>query len=75
LRSSILRGWKAQAFITFTMADADEDVSHMSVQEGMEHDPTEETQDFRFLDKLMCDSYHIVHSVTANQSAIEEATM
>lgn len=35
------------------MADADEDVSHLNAQEGAENDPTEETQDFRFLDKLM----------------------
>lgn len=35
------------------MADADEDVSHMAAHEGADNDPTEETQDFRFLDKLM----------------------
>jgi tRNA-splicing endonuclease subunit Sen54 len=35
------------------MADADEDVSHLGAQNEAEHDPTEEAQDFRFLDKLM----------------------
>jgi len=36
------------------MADADEDVSHLEAQNEVEHDPTEEAQDFRFLDKFMC---------------------
>ena len=35
------------------MADADEDVSHLGTQIEAEHDPTEEAQDYRFLDKLM----------------------
>ena len=35
------------------MADADEDVSHLGAQTEADHDPTEEAQDFRFLDKLM----------------------
>jgi tRNA-splicing endonuclease subunit Sen54 len=36
------------------MADADEDVPQLGAQDGAENDPTEEAQDFRFLDKLMC---------------------
>jgi tRNA-splicing endonuclease subunit Sen54 len=35
------------------MADADEDVSHLGAQNDADHDPTEEAQDYRFLDKLM----------------------
>lgn len=34
------------------MADVDEDVSHLGAQNEVEHDPTEEVQDFRFLDKM-----------------------
>jgi tRNA-splicing endonuclease subunit Sen54 len=34
------------------MADADEDVSHLGTRDARDYDPTEEAQDFRFLDKL-----------------------
>lgn len=54
--------------IATIMADADEDVSHLATQEGAENDPTEETQDFRFLDKLMCAYTIILHSMRANNS-------
>lgn len=34
------------------MADEDEEVSHMRASDAADIDLTEETQDFRFLDKL-----------------------
>jgi tRNA-splicing endonuclease subunit Sen54 len=34
------------------MADEDEDISHLRAPEVGDFDPTEEAQDFRFLDKL-----------------------
>ena len=42
-----------QHSLALTMADADEDVPNLGAQDGVENDPTEEAQDFRFLDKLM----------------------
>lgn len=57
------------------MADADEDVSHLGTQDGAENDPTEETQDFRFLDRLMCaHAYHFSHFPVLTYRA-EAATM
>ena len=35
-----------------TMADADEDASHLRVPDAADYDPTEEAQDFLKLDKL-----------------------
>jgi tRNA-splicing endonuclease subunit Sen54 len=35
------------------MADEDEDLSHLRAPDAADNDPTEETQDFRGLDKLM----------------------
>ena len=35
------------------MADEDEDLSHLRAPESLDVDLTEETQDFRLLDKLM----------------------
>lgn len=40
---------------TVTMADEDEDISHLGAPDAADIDLTEETQDFRFLDKLMCE--------------------
>ncbi|KAE8850569.1 hypothetical protein PTNB85_00985 [Pyrenophora teres f. teres] len=41
------------------MADEDEDISHLRVPDAADFDPTEEAQDFRFLDKLTAqDSAH-----------------
>jgi hypothetical protein len=34
------------------MADEDEDISHLRAPDAGDFDPTEEAQDFRFLDKL-----------------------
>lgn len=34
------------------MADEDEDISHLRAPDATDIDLTEETQDFRFLDKL-----------------------
>lgn len=54
-----------------TMADADEDVSHLGASEGADVDLTEETQDFRFLDKLMCDFHsHASSGVKADMLMI-----
>ena len=50
------------------MADADEDISHLATQEGAENDPTEETQDFRFLDKLMCAHTLLLRGMRADSS-------
>ena len=36
------------------MADEDEEISHMRAPDTGDFDPTEEAQDFRFLDKLTC---------------------
>jgi hypothetical protein len=36
-----------------TMADEDEELSHLRASDAADHDPTEEAQDFRGLDKLM----------------------
>lgn len=36
------------------MADEDEDMSHLRAPDAADVDLTEETQDFRFLDKLTC---------------------
>lgn len=36
------------------MADEDEDLSHLRAPDAADVDLTEETQDFRFLDKLTC---------------------
>lgn len=55
-----------QTLLEFAMADADEDVSHLGAQDGAENDPTEEAQDFRFLDKLMCASTCSLYSIAAN---------
>jgi tRNA-splicing endonuclease subunit Sen54 len=35
------------------MADEDEELSHLRAPDAEDHDPTEEAQDFRSLDKLM----------------------
>jgi len=39
-------------FKFITMADADEDASHLRVPDAADYDPTEEAQDFLKLDKL-----------------------
>ena len=39
-------------FTFITMADADEDASHLRVPDAADYDPTEEAQDFLKLDKL-----------------------
>jgi hypothetical protein len=57
------------------MADADEDVSHLGAQEATENDPTEETQDFRFLDKLMYVSRVRLQASIAKQLATAEGKM
>ena len=44
------------------MADEDEDISHLGAAETADIDLTEETQDFRFLDKLMCADSPTPHS-------------
>ena len=36
------------------MADQDEDISHLRAPDAGDFDPTEETQDFRLLEKLTC---------------------
>jgi hypothetical protein len=52
LRPELLRFHGARDEITITMADEDEDVSHLRAPDAVDIDLTEETQDFRFLDKL-----------------------
>lgn len=46
------------------MADEDEDLSHLRAPDAAEIDPTEEAQDFRFLDKFTLVTRHnlAVHS-------------
>jgi tRNA-splicing endonuclease subunit Sen54 len=39
------------------MADEDEELSHLRAPDAGDNDPTEEAQDFRSLDKLMCALY------------------
>jgi hypothetical protein len=38
---------------TITMADEDEDLSHLRAPDAADEDPTEEAQDFSVFDKLM----------------------
>jgi hypothetical protein len=51
-QSELLRLHAARDGLTIAMADEDEDVSHLRAPDAVDIDLTEETQDFRFLDKL-----------------------
>jgi hypothetical protein len=44
----------SQAILRVAMADQDEDISHLRAPDATDYDPTEETQDFRLLEKLTC---------------------